>query len=106
MSDILRDAWKLYREQSAFGWAEIKRGEQAVKEAAGIPVNTKVSVWYTGSEMVSDAIQVRAKGYAIRLAADRLWRDAVVKEKGDIKVTWDLYNDVWRCTLETGEVFE
>jgi len=106
---LLDEAWAMRKELWAQGSARVVKGNKLWEEIKQLPGAARVSIWYAFSEMSCEAAREVAKGYAIRLDADKLWHDNISKIVGpQTKVTWT-YDDQakgYDCTLETGEVFK
>lgn len=108
-SMTLEEAWasreKLWRQ----GTILIADGNKMWKEITALPGSTRVDVWLGISEASCEAANKVSRGYATRLEADQIWRDAIVEEKGDkCRLTWEFEDlkKAYRCILSTGEVFE
>ena len=68
-----------------------------------------------GDKLWADCDKLRAEGDKLRAERDKLWAEgdklwacAILKIKGNIKIKWTYVSEKsdYRCTLETGEVFE
>lgn len=102
----LQPAWDSYKKNVASSRAIISQGDSMLKDAIGIPVSGKVNIWFAGSAAVVEAMAKRLEGYQLRVDADECWRNAILKSYGDVRVLWFVTNEVLKCTLDSGEVFE
>jgi hypothetical protein len=61
-----------------------------------------------GKGLMTEGRRMVAEGYLMKTEAERFWMQAIQKVYGNIKVEycWNDILKVYRCSLETGEVFE
>ncbi len=94
-------------------WAEgsrlIEEGNHLWKEVAALPGSVRIGIWFSLSETSAEAASTVSAGYTLRMAADALWHDAVMENKGPkTKVAWIYDNQAkgYDCILDSGEAFK
>lgn len=102
----LQDAWQ--KRLELLSQADLARAKAASleKDCYHAPKSSKIDVWYGSMSAYYDAQFKREEISRLAYQADTVWYDAVKATKGNVRVTWEDVNGKYRCTLETGEVFE
>jgi len=61
-----------------------------------------------GAKLRAEGAKLRAEGAKLRAEGDKLWAEAILEIKGNITLEWTWVSEKsdYKCTLETGEVFE
>jgi len=61
-----------------------------------------------GDKLWAEGNKIWAEGDKLRAEGDKLWAEAILEVHGNIKLEWSYISkkDDYKCTLETGEVFE
>ncbi len=111
MSDTLQDAWNSRLDWLRQGEKLFKECEELKKQILSVTDKCRIASWYVAVSSFYEAEFKKHDSFSRFMTADQVWHDAVVKEKGNIRVEWTTMkrsgrSDVYRCTLETGEVFE
>lgn len=103
----LEEAWK----QRLGFLAEAKKHLDQAKDVSPqrftAPKNCKIGVWFSSVSLYYEEKEHEHAGNVLLLMADTVWYDAVLENKGNIRVDWEAAGAAgYRCKLETGETFE
>lgn len=103
----LTEAWENRRKLLADAQTHLDRVAELRKATFSAPFNSKVTMWFAACSSFYEAQNAELIGNTLRYEADECWHNAVLENKGNIRLTWaDVEGRGWKCTLETGEVFE
>ena len=93
--------------------ALLKEGSEIFAEAEGLSKgrftpapNAKVGLWYASILAYYDFMACLEKARLKNFEADTVWHEAIMVNKGNIRIEWKAAGKAWACVLETGEVFE